>query len=641
MGCAFCNGDHTTGTLCPTLVRTPGGTEIFASPRLADSPGPGTRVGPYRLIRRLGEGGMGTVFLAEHTAIQSRVAVKFLHEHLCTRADAVARFRSEARAVGRIGHPNIVNVFDIGKLPPDRDYLVMEYLEGKSLAELASGPMPAAQAIPLLIQVCDGLEAAHAEGVIHRDLKPENLLLVSRGRAHPLVKILDFGIAKLMSDGSSEHTCLGMIIGTPRYMAPEQAMGGPIDARTDLYALGVIAYRLATGRLPYEGDVITLLAAHRDHPLVPPSRLDSRVPEAWSTVICRALAKSPGDRFGSAAELRTALERALVPAQPAHSVHPGGPFAPPRAGHPAEPAGGIQTGEHTVWMSDGGAPRRMVARHLSRGGLVLPELDPQTPLFSRLDLVVGSPRSRARCTAEVVRRISAEQGKSWGMSPGVAIQFVSPTPEFRFEIERLLQGGAGGVHVPAAARPEIPSEPALELLFGKLRPDEEDPYRVLGLDPGQSCARIRERIRALERSLEPFRDRALPQRQRERLQIVLARVKWAASLLFDPARRALFDANRGDFRGVAHCLSDGLTATRLESLRAGFLAERPGAAGKGHVFRLGAEAHEAKGERSSALESWEAALRADPLCLELHRRYWTLERRISEPSNPGPERIAC
>ena len=193
----------------------------------------GQQVGSYKILKLLGTGGMGSVYLGEHSGIGSRVAIKFLHEHLSSNADLVQRFYAEARAVNVIGHANIVSIFDMNVLPPNRYYLVMEYLEGNSLESQVGGSMPMTRAVPILAQVCDALDQAHELGVVHRDLKPENLMLVKRGRQEDFVKILDFGIAKLQSTMSNRKTATGVIIGTPDYMAPEQAGGDAIDGRTD------------------------------------------------------------------------------------------------------------------------------------------------------------------------------------------------------------------------------------------------------------------------------------------------------------------------------------------------------------------------------------------------------------------------
>ncbi|MCP3058135.1 protein kinase [Myxococcus sp. K38C18041901] len=271
----------------------------------------GTKLGSFRLVRRLGRGGMGAVYLGEHVSIGSRVAVKVLHEHLATYPELVQRFHAEARAVNVIGHENIVSIFDLNAGPP-RPYLIMEYLDGAPLSAWVGTPLPAPAVVSVLSQVCDALQAAHLSGIVHRDLKPDNVFLVRRGRGTPFVKVLDFGIAKL-ADANMPQTHAGIIVGTPEYMAPEQSLSRRVDGRADLYALGVLAYQLVTGRLPFEDEGLTAqLVAHQMRAPPPPRSVHAAVPAALERVILRALAKTPEERYATAAILRAALEGALA-----------------------------------------------------------------------------------------------------------------------------------------------------------------------------------------------------------------------------------------------------------------------------------------------------------------------------------------
>ncbi len=252
-----------------------------------------TCIGSFRLTRRLGRGGMGAVYLGLHEGIGSRVAIKVLHGRLATSPKVLRRFHMEARAVNLIGHENIVNIIDINPAPP-HPYLIMEYLEGEPLsALLAQGPVPAEVAVSLLTQVCDALEATHARGIVHRDLKPANLFLLQRGHGPAFVKVLDFGIAKLLDDEprAEDDTGEGTIVGSIDYMAPEQSRGDAVDGRADLYALGVIAYQLVTGQRPFEEKSATaLLLAHQNKQPLAPSTIRPGVPHALSHVILQALA---------------------------------------------------------------------------------------------------------------------------------------------------------------------------------------------------------------------------------------------------------------------------------------------------------------------------------------------------------------
>ena len=328
----------------------------------------GTVVGSFRLVRKLGEGGMGSVYLGEHMQIGSKVAVKFLHEHFASNEALVQRFLAEARAVNLIGHENIINIFDMNVLPPRRHYLVMEYLQGVSLGSLLKSPILPSTAVPLLTQVCDALHAAHTHGVIHRDLKPENIFLLRRERMPWFVKVLDFGIAKLLERGPAQAlTSAGALIGTPEYMAPEQWRGQQVDGRTDLYALGIIAYTLLTGRQPFSGKGLgELLQAHLTQAPVPPRAVCPEVPTVLSDVVMRAMARRPEDRFQDALELRAALERAMASSagnvSPAPSARTPVPAAPSASPAPRRPSSSRLT-PVSAPVARGTPPAQPAARH--------------------------------------------------------------------------------------------------------------------------------------------------------------------------------------------------------------------------------------------------------------------------------------
>ncbi|MEZ4400691.1 MAG: protein kinase [Kofleriaceae bacterium] len=266
----------------------------------------GTAVGVYRIAKLLGVGGMGRVYKGVHPQIGSRVAVKVLSRECSDRPDLVERFFSEARAVNLIRHESIVNVLDLAQLPDGRPYIIMEYLDGAPLSDLIEklGPLPLGGMARLVGESLDALGAAHAKGIVHRDLKPDNIYVTPAGRP----KVLDFGIAKLRPDLGGSATQTGSLLGTPHYMSPEQALGHPVDLRTDIYAMGVILFECATGRKPFSGDsLFDLLRKHIDEPPPPPHLLRPDMPPAMEQVILRALAKDPAHRFGSMAELAHAL----------------------------------------------------------------------------------------------------------------------------------------------------------------------------------------------------------------------------------------------------------------------------------------------------------------------------------------------
>jgi serine/threonine protein kinase len=278
----------------------------------------------YRLVRLLGEGGMGSVYEARHDVIGRRFAVKFLHAELAGHPEILARFRREAQAAGSLENENIAAVTDFGSSPDGAPYIVMEFLEGEDLAKTLArhGPLPIARAAHILIQVCRGLVAAHGRGIVHRDLKPENLLLQQRGDGGDLVKILDFGIAKLKS---TEHrpeaaTRTGITLGTPYYMPPEQARGQKeLDERADIYALGVILFELLSAQKPHNGEnynAILYSILMGAAPRIEAFRPD--LPPELANVVHRAMAGDAKDRYQSVSELAQALApftgRALTPA---------------------------------------------------------------------------------------------------------------------------------------------------------------------------------------------------------------------------------------------------------------------------------------------------------------------------------------
>jgi serine/threonine-protein kinase len=267
--------------------------------------------GRYRLERRLGVGGMATVRLAFDTRLERHVAVKLLAEHLAEDRNFVSRFRREALAVAKLVHPNIVQVYDFGTDErTDRQYIVMEYVDGQSGAELLRehGRLTPADAVSILTQACRGLAYAHRNGVVHRDVKPGNLL-----RSHDAgqVKLADFGIAKAAEDSSI--TRAGSVLGTAAYLSPEQARGEPAGPASDLYALGVVSYQFLAGRLPYEAASLTDLARQQEAgrpPLL--HELDPDIPRGLALAVERALASEPENRYADALELERALERGLA-----------------------------------------------------------------------------------------------------------------------------------------------------------------------------------------------------------------------------------------------------------------------------------------------------------------------------------------
>lgn len=286
-----------------------------------DQPAPGSVLADrYEILRRLGSGGMGVVYLARHRLMERLCAIKVLHPTHAGDAEALVRFTAEARNASRILHPNVCAVYDFGTAPDGAVYLAMEYVEGRTLGAIVAeqGPLPLDRAIRLLDGIAEGLDAAHALGIVHRDLKPDNVMVVT-GPDREAVKLVDFGIAKALErDLDGDVTAPGTVIGTPDYMSPEQFAGDPVDARTDQYALALIFYRLITGALPFRGDTARQTAARRltdpPRPLAE-SAPGTIFPDGLQAVLDRALARKPGERFASAGEFAAAV-RAVVAGLP-------------------------------------------------------------------------------------------------------------------------------------------------------------------------------------------------------------------------------------------------------------------------------------------------------------------------------------
>ncbi len=370
---------------------------------------PGTAVGDYEIDDELGHGGMGVVYRAEHPVIGKRAAIKVLRREMAKNPDTVDRFVQEARSVNQIGHPNIVDIFAFGTLADGRPYLMMDLLIGESLrARRKRGPLHVSEAASVLDEVTSALAAAHAKGIIHRDLKPDNVFLVERQGRWPEVKLLDFGLAKLVSGVDTPvRTHTGIMLGTPDYMAPEQIRRrGVIDARVDVYALGVMAFESLTGRRPLPrsqgyDDLLAIIALARAGAVV-----DRAAPAARPPVPRRPhAAEGSGDaavarrhpRGVQAASRRVAVDVGRVVGDPVAGTPGGQPLArwPDRIAGRCRAAVAVALGAHAGAGDTGDAPAARERGHGDGAG------DDAADLAVRSDLVAGGSaagvRSRRRC----------------------------------------------------------------------------------------------------------------------------------------------------------------------------------------------------------------------------------------------------
>ncbi|HEX5059328.1 MAG TPA: protein kinase [Kofleriaceae bacterium] len=334
----------------------------------------GSLAGEYRIEKKIGEGGMGAVYGAKHPLIGKRAAIKVIRRELSSSREAVDRFVLEAQSVNQIGHPNIVDVFGFGQLPDGRSFFVMEWLQGESLRERLQRPLQFPEAIEFLEQIAKALHAAHEAGVVHRDLKPDNVFLESLKGEKPQVKLLDFGLAKLTGSDSqrSDRTRTGVVMGTPLYLSPEQAKGAKIDASTDVYSLGAMAYEMLAGVVPFKADsAVEIMAMHISQRAIPLMQIAPWVPLDINNLVHTMLEKDPRQR-PTAAQVR---ERLAACRSTAGAVTIGVAMAPSSQSPSSQPHWTPQVPQSAppgVMQQPGSQPPMMAHAAMAQSGMAQP-----------------------------------------------------------------------------------------------------------------------------------------------------------------------------------------------------------------------------------------------------------------------------
>lgn len=463
--------------------------------------------GKYKILKKIGEGGMGSVYIANQEPIDRKVAVKVLLGKLAEDEISVRRFEQEARAISKMQHPNTVTIYDFGRTVDAHDeerlYIVMEYLKGRTLTQVlrAEGQLSGARASRILRQVCASLADAHTAGIIHRDLKPDNIFLTEVGGDADWVKVLDFGVAKLAdAESAGTLTQTGMIFGTPKYMSPEQAEGKPLDFRADVYALGVILFELLTGRPPFVADTpVGLLLKHISQP--PPSfselRPDLQVDPRLEAITMKALAKKPEDRFQIVQELAGELEGFERLASGGYVAPTGTVPTPMASGLPTEVVGSSE--------SLGVEPRSPdeLPPNLS-DGVALPTAGSLTaPSHSLATRAVdGSELADSSIPATAVYEAPKQDGTRKPLVVGLlafvaagalAFALTRAEPESAVDsVEKLPETGAAEASPPSEPPPPADSPPVVEPKLAQPLQSDSNPKPVVRRTPLKAPPEVKE-----------------------------------------------------------------------------------------------------------------------------------------------------
>ncbi len=464
---AFCSRDRS-----PLRLATPGAAHSLLGQLIGER---------YQVDSRLGEGGMGEVYLATHVLMGRQCALKVMSPSLSKDPDAVSRFNREATNASKITHPNVCAVYDFGLTPDGLVYLAMEYVEGRTLTAVVEerGPIPIASAMELVAQCAAGLEAAHELGIVHRDLKPDNIMVISRADKET-VKLVDFGIAKAMeAEPAQRVTKTGFVVGTPEYMSPEQLAGDPLDGRSDEYSLALVLYRLITGRLPFEGSSIqeTLVKRLTDPPrplLI--SRPEGKFPDGLQAVMDRALARYPAERYRTVSAFVQALR----------NVMPSGGAATRRFD-----AAGVRSGGEipATRRMPGAAPPRRPKAVFAAAGIVVVALGTWG--------VLQFARSPATVSAPPLPPLVRDTGKPAAVSPtSTAVITPAPAPPAVLPVKKEVRP------ITTAARPVV-SDSTIKDTEANMRRDTAEPDLGALDNPMRRPFEIQRSLRTLRNPIAP------------------------------------------------------------------------------------------------------------------------------------------
>ncbi|HWA58548.1 MAG TPA: serine/threonine-protein kinase, partial [Gemmatimonadales bacterium] len=428
----------------------------------------------YHIQKKLGEGGMGQVYLAEHVKMGRRCAIKIMSPAMMKDPDAISRFNREAANASRIGHPNVCAIYDFGETPEGLIYLAMEFIEGRSLNAILeeAGTLPLARAASIIGQCADALQVAHDLEIVHRDLKPDNIMVVTT-RGRDTVKVVDFGIAKAVGaeGGSQKVTKTGFVVGTPEYMSPEQLAGDPVDGRSDLYSLALVFYRMLTGGTPFPADSQqeTMIKRLTDDPLpLASARPDIRFPPELQRVMDRALARMPQDRYASAAEFARDVRSVSSSATGQVDVEAGTQqmqlrprgAAPSATGAGAVPATRIDPAVERQRAAAAAAAKQAPATIESRGGKKFPVVPVAIGVvllavagggYAMRDKLMGGGRPAADSARVDSSKVAQGGGGQPGSSPDSQQLPAKDTPQPVTDTQRLTHPGPGPTGTPGGS----------------------------------------------------------------------------------------------------------------------------------------------------------------------------------------------